>query len=228
MVVSHKRGNEKQAADKLTDLWKNIESKDILVQWPFPGPIQGLFSKSSFFDSRPELELVTSRFQRNGGNLHRGISIGVVDADTGKFHAINQDVDVQKIPTYVMASSAVPGLFISIVEGNHTYIDGFTVDNLNLRGGIQECRKLVGDDSRIIVDMILVNPFAFPKHNIKNYTTYEVYQRANELRSFNKRWFYILDIIRAHPKVNFRYIVRPSKTLPNWPIIPLVLLQRQV
>jgi len=224
MIVLHKRGDEKEAAYKLTNLWRTIESKDIFVQWPFPGVLQGLLHKSSFLDSRPEIELLTTTLKRNGNNLHRGICIGIVDVETGKFHKVNQDVGTQKIPLYITASSAVPGLFIPIVEGNHTYIDGFTVDNLNLRGGIQECQRLVGDDSRIIVDMILSNPFKLPKRHIENYTTFGVYQRAEELRAYNKKWFFLIDVMRTYPKVNWRYIVRPSKPLPNWPIIPLVLL----
>lgn len=222
MIAAHKKGEEKNAAFKLTELWRNIVSSDIFVQWPFPGPLRGLFNKASFFDNSPELQLVSRLYNENGGTLHRSISIGMADAQTGKFLTVNQDVGSKRIPFYVVASSSVPGIFNYVVEGNRIYIDGFTVDNLNLRGGIKECQKIVSDDSKITVDLILTNPMELPKYNKSEYSTLEAYSRAKDISSLKKKWFYLLDVMRAFPEVNFRYIVKPQKELPNFPFVPLV------
>lgn len=223
MIASHKRGDEKEAARKLTELWHTIKSDDIFVQWPFPGLLQGFYSKPSFLDNRPEFQLVTRLYQQNGGKLHRGISIGIVDAQTGKFFAANGDVGHEKVPLYVTASSSVPAIFNYIVEGNRTLIDGFTVDNLNLRGGIKECQKVVGDDARITVDIILAKPLSLPPQSASTLSTIGLYQRANDINAFHKNWFYLLDVMKAFPKINWRYVVSPEGELPNYPFVPLVV-----
>ena len=222
MIATHKIGDEKEAAKKLSNLWHNIENEDIFVQWPFPGFIRGLISEKSFFNNSPELELVTSKFNENGGKIQRGFSIGITDINNAKYITVNQDIDQSKIPHYVVTSSSVPGFFKYVEENNTILVDGFTIDNLNLRAGINECRKIVSDDDKITVDVVMTNPLTVNYVNMKTYTSFGIYQRGNELQKMYTNYFYLLDIIKAFPDINWRYIVYPHDALPNYPVVPLV------
>ncbi len=162
MIASHAKGEERRASQRLTELWRNIRREDILVNWGFPGPLQGLFSKPSFFDNSPELEFVERKFREVGGKVRRHFTFGIVDAQTGAYIAKNQDTNGSLIPHYIVASSSVPGIFRYILEGSHVLIDGGTINNLNLRGGIEECHKIVDNDSKITIDVIMTNPRTLP------------------------------------------------------------------
>ena len=157
-MAAHKKGEEKAAAKRLTALWMEIKRTDILENWDFPGPVRGLFSMPSFFNNTPELSFIERKFQESGGQIKRHFTFGVVDAQTGEYIAINQDTDVKRIPYFIVASSSVPGIFRYLIDGKYVYIDGGTINNLNLRGGIDECHKLVDDDSKIVIDVIMTNP----------------------------------------------------------------------
>ena len=201
----------------------NIKSENIFVQWPLPGPIRGLFEKKGFFNNEPELGFVTYTFKKLGGKLQRKISIGIADAQTGEYIKVNQNVGNEKIPYYVVASSSVPGFFDYLIEGKRVYVDGFTVDNLNLRGGIEECQKMVSDDSKIIVDIIMTNPLNVKKYNVSAYNPFVIYQRASQLTNLNNGRYYLFDIMKEYPNINWRYLIYPKDALPNIPFVPLVL-----
>lgn len=63
-----------------------------------------------------------------------------------------------------MAATSVPGLFPYLIENDKVYIDGGTVDNLNLKGAIERCREIVGDDDSLItIDTIMTNPCIYSK-----------------------------------------------------------------
>ncbi len=157
MIAAHEKGEEKLAAKKLTELWRNIRRGDILQNWGFPGPMRGFYDRS-FFDNTPELHLLQRKFKEYGGKLRRRFTLGITDAQTGDYIVKNQDVGDENIPHYILASSSVPGIFPYIVEGSHVFIDGGTVNNLNLRGGIEECYKLGAEEEDIVIDLIMTNP----------------------------------------------------------------------
>ena len=222
MVAFHKIGEEKEAAAKLIKLWQTIKRTDIYVNWDFPGPIRGFFYKPSFFDNSPELKFIEQKFKENGGRINRRFTFGIADAQTAKYISINQNTDPKKLPQYIVASTSVPGIFKYIIEGNRVLVDGFTIDNLNLRSGIKECLEVVSDPSKIIVDVVMTNPIEIPKYNMNEYKTYYMYQRGREIRNIKQSLFYLYDIVKAYPQINWRYLISPKETLPNYPLVPLV------
>jgi len=222
MVAIHKPGKEKEAASKLIDLWLNIQSSDIYEHWEFPGPVRGLFYKSSFFNNDPESHFVKKIFKENGEKVRRKFTVGITDAQTAKYFAVNQDVKAELIPYYVVASSSVPGFFKYLSEDNKILVDGSTVNNLNLREGIKECQNLVTDNSKITVDIIMTNPLILGKYDMTSSSSLSTYMRGNELLKMRQSKYYLFDIMRAFPTVNWRFIISPKKVLPNYPVIPLV------
>lgn len=57
---------------------------------------------------------------------------------------------------YLKASLAAPGFFPPVIEGNASLADGATISSADLPEAIDRCRKIVDDDSDIIVDIIMV------------------------------------------------------------------------
>jgi len=222
MIASHDIGQEKKAAQELTELWANIKSNNIMQQWAFPGLVQGLYSKPSFFDNSPELGFLQYKFKHYGGKVKRAYTIGIVDAQTGDYLSVNQQIDNSKIPYYIVASSSVPGIFRYIKDGKYVFIDGGTVNNLNLRNGIAECHKLGFEDYQITIDVIMTNPLDAHPYNMTGSKTYDIYHRSHELSKVAQAGYYLLDTMRVYPRIYWRYAIIPKKPLPNYPGIALV------
>ena len=186
MFAAHEKGAEAEVARKMTELWKTVVQSNIFVNWDILGPILGLISKSSFFDNSPELPFLETRLKAEGGQIKRRMTVGVADAQTGDYIIINSSMAKDKWPYYIVASSSVPGFFKPLPEGNRLFIDGGTINNLNLRGGIAECYDLGAEDSDIIIDVIMTNPCMLvelfvvsPQHyDMSQAKTYDVYQRG--------------------------------------------------
>ena len=65
----------------------NIKLSKIFVNWKWGGIITGLLFKSSLFDSTPLYNVTLEPFVKSSPTilLTRGIAIGAVDANKGKF-----------------------------------------------------------------------------------------------------------------------------------------------
>lgn len=223
IASSSKIGNEKEAAKNMRDIWYNIRSGDLFESWFFLGPVRGILDKPSFFDNTPMMKFVQKEFKRIGGHMHRLFTMGIVDAQTGKYLVRNETVGDEHVAEYVTASASVPGVFKYIVHDKHVFIDGGSTDNLNLRGGIAQCKKIVGDDDEAItVDIITCDPFVnIERAGLNDEPSYTIYSRGEEIRGDIKDIWYIKDAIRAFPSINWRYIISPKKSLPNYPLVPL-------
>ena len=224
-IASSRIGEERVGAKNLFDTWNMMTARNFYDHWFFLGPVRGLLDKGSFLDNSPMGPYIERMFkQKLGGHLQRLFTLGIVDAKTGKYLTFDGTVGDDKIASYVLASASVPGVFQYLVKPDYTYIDGGTTDNLNLRGGIAQCRKIVGDDdSAITIDIILNDPFLnISSEGIDSDTvSYTIYSRANEIRSDIKDVWYVKDAMRAYPNANWRYLISPKEELPNYPVLPL-------
>ena len=221
-------GKEKEAALKLTEIWNNIKSNDVLEWWPYVGPLQGFFGKTSFFDTSPLLPFVQKQFDILGGKLHRRLSFGMVDAQTGSYHRADEKHGAD-MPKKVVASASVPAFFPYVIDGEHVFIDGGSTDNINLRGAIDKCMEIVGEDyAAITIDIIIPNPYAITYYDMSKEGTYDLYFRGNDLRFSGKDIWYLRDTIHSYPEINWRYIVMPKEGLPNYPYVPLSFDQEKL
>jgi predicted acylesterase/phospholipase RssA len=158
MFAAHEKGAEVEVAHKMTQLWKTVEQGSIFQHWPILGPILGLISKTSFFDNSPELPYLRTRLQAEGGQIKRRMTIGIADAQTGDYLIINSSTGAKDWPYYIVGSSSVPGFFVPMIVGNRVWIDGGTLNNLNLRGGIAECLDIGAAVEDIVIDVVMTNP----------------------------------------------------------------------
>lgn len=164
LIASYDKGREKEASQKLTDIWKKITRQDVYYHWPIIGFIQGFFWKPSFFDNSPLKKFIEDHYKELNSTIKRKVSFGITEAQTGKYIRFDETAPSTKVPFYILASTSVPGLFPYLIEEDKVYIDGGTVDNLNLKGAIEKCREIVGDDeSAITIDTIMTNPCIIKK-----------------------------------------------------------------
>ena len=156
-------------------------------------------------------------------NTYRRFPITTVNVETAETFIVNEGVGAVNIPEYIVASSAVPGIFPTSVINGSMFIDGGTNDNLNIKGGIERCREIVGDnDEDIIIDVLMTN--ALKKStwmDMSEAKTYTAYSRGNEISSEGQSYWYVHDVLKAYPNVNWRYFVVPKEALPNYPVIAL-------
>jgi predicted acylesterase/phospholipase RssA len=158
LIATYPKGEERAASIRLTQLWKSIKQEDIFIDWGFPYLVSGFFSKPSFFDSSPERATVEKFFTERQRKLYRRFSVGIADAQDGSYVVVNDTTGVDKLPLYLTGSSAVPGVFKYIVDPPHVYIDGGTLNSLNLRGGIAACQEEFGVDTDVTIDIVITNP----------------------------------------------------------------------
>ena len=136
---------------------------------------------------------------------------------------INETVGVENLPKYIVASAAVPGIYPYSIEDNKVLVDGGTIDNINVVGGIDRCREIVGDDDNsIIVDVMMTN--SLTKHtwmNLSDAKSYTLYMRGSELTTEARGYWYITEAMKNYPNVQWRYFIMPKEALPNYPVIAL-------
>ena len=57
--------------------------------------------------------------------------------------------------------------------------------------------------------------------DITNDTTISAYLRSQSIGSFLQEFYYVDQVVSSHPDVNFRYMIFPTKKLPEYPGVPL-------
>lgn len=87
----------------------------------------------------------------------RKLNIGTVDANKGTFVRIDERkfTSLDDFIESIMSSSAMPGLFPYKNAFGSTFIDGGSMINIDLVGGIQRCQEEGFADEDIIVDAVL-------------------------------------------------------------------------
>ena len=212
-------GDEESAALFIYGLWNSISTSDILRQWD-EGIVAGIFTKSGMFDNQPLKDFL---YQQVGPRtIKKKFTAVITNADEGTSEAIDFDAaDVlppDAIPT-IVGSSAIPFAFPHMQIGNHTYIDGGCIWNLDVAGAIRRCKEIVEDDADIIVDIILCSEYHIKDvGDLKRYNAIDHIFRAREIEDYNDL---MQDIHRAlinYPEVNFRYVLGPSEQLSGSPI----------
>ena len=160
-------------------------------------------------DNGPLLRYLTDQLYNFPEGAKRRISLGAVNVETGEFEVFDQTNTVfQDFPRAAVASSSIPGVFPPHVwKGRGIFMDGGTVYNTNMTSAIQQCLDMVDDETKITIDLMVCSPPDTPPVIDDPAKTI-----GNVLRSRNIHKDYsgtnnIMDDIRAHPNINYRYLV---------------------
>lgn len=110
------------------------------------------------------------------------------------------------------ASSSVPFIFAPTQFEGHTLIDGGVIWNININRAIERCLEIVEDEAHIIMDITITEYLDLPIIE----QTGKTLNNFSRKRDINKFYAIMNDIVeqtRAHPDVNYRYFMTPSKSL---------------
>ncbi len=78
--VLFEKGQEKDMADFLINIWQNVKASDIYKEWPL-GLAASVFFYPSLYDTSPLRKFLEGKLT----TIKRKFSIGTVNADTGAF-----------------------------------------------------------------------------------------------------------------------------------------------
>jgi NTE family protein len=168
-----KDGEEKLAAQSLTNMWSTISTKDIYKSW-FPLGSWHALWKNSFFDSRPLQNLIRQNISldriRSSG---KQVFVGAVSVSAGKYKIFDQTSD--HFIDAVLASAAFPGLLSPVEINGELYSDGgikqISPINVAIENGATE------------LDIILTSPETRNKYFIEDPHALDIIKRALDLSS---------------------------------------------
>ena len=75
--------------------------------------------------------------------------------NTGSYVPFYEDTPLDLLPYAVTASASIPFIFPPQHINNYVLMDGGTIWNVNLISAADRCREIVGDDSQIIMDIVM-------------------------------------------------------------------------
>lgn len=209
-------GQELAMANYLINISQSLNgSSSVYVEWPF-GLIDGLLFEPGLFNTKPLYETL-EKFNRYG--IHRNFSIGSTNLDTGLFETWNESVGASYIDAAISSASA-PLVFPPHIFQGHAMADGGCIINTDVFSAITRCLEIALEEN-IIVDIIYDDISNILPNNITGFKTLEVFQRAYDIHSYDSSVWYTYNAKQAFPKVDYRYIIYPSKPMPGGIVIPL-------
>lgn len=115
-------GDEEEAAQKLWNLWSQIENKSVYKRW-FPFGRYHCLWKLGFFDSSPLYQLIhdnisLERIRATG----KQVNVGLVSLTSGKYTVFDQKSD--DFIDAVIASASFPVIFEPVKIGDEYFTDG--------------------------------------------------------------------------------------------------------
>ena len=215
-------GMEKQAADLIQQLWLNVKTSQIFKNWDHGGILRGLLFESGILDSSPERNLVNDTFNKMNRTLKKDLSLGIVDANSGRF--VNPKIiNNENLIDYLMASSALPSIFPAVYKDSTIYIDGGSLLNMDIKSTITYCRSKGYQDSDIIIDYMFLTKSTYSYFNSTNTKSIEMMNRKTEMQDILKETFLLDDTTMYYKDVNYRYKLIPKQQLlkPILGFIPL-------
>lgn len=130
--------------------------------------------------------------------------------DNGEFHVFDQKNTAYKdLPKASFASASIPGAFPPFNwDGVGIFMDGGTVNNVNIQSAIDQCKEIVDDESKITVDVLICADVAGEvvdeKHVGKTIANVlrdrKIHKAFNGAKTIKRQK-------KSHPSVNFRYLV---------------------
>ena len=137
--------------------------------------------------------------------------MAATNVETGEYTEWTQDdLTIDEIPNAAVASSSIPGFFPPYRwEGRGVFMDGMTAYNINVEGAVKQCRKLVDDDSKIIIDVLMCNAPDEPEAwDRAAHTTWSNFWRYRDLNGYYHGSDSIASSMSAHPTMQWRYVVK--------------------
>lgn len=140
-------GTQVEMTQWLSDLWKNLHTSDVWVDWSL-GKASGFLVMGGIVDNSPLLNFmqhVMARFD----DFQKMVTLTSTEVNTGTYTEFNQtNLAFNDLPEAAFSSASIPFIFPQhIWKGKGVFMDGGTVYNINLESAIHQCLTVVDDES---------------------------------------------------------------------------------
>ena len=144
-------------------------------------------------------------------------SVNANDADyrSWRLDEIPLDNQYELLPKACVSSASLPGLFLPTLYEGGVYVDGGTAMGLDAISAVEKCLELVDDESKITMDIMLLDRFAIPEHELDDGDTLKNMVRMHSIKHYYKGLENVITTMLSHPNVNYRYILEPSGDYPK-------------
>jgi predicted acylesterase/phospholipase RssA len=225
-IALYAPGDETAMSDWLINMWGNMSSANAYSNFP-GGPVISFFTQPGAFNSAPERVLLTSVLGNR--SINRNFSIGTCDANRGVFHTFNytNTFTTTELVEAVMCSSAMPAFFPFQPYNNTIYVDGGTINNIDIASAIYLCRELGYDDTDIIVDVIMCTAAPVEDVVANDYKSVNMLMRYWLFSQYSSAMSLLYHATEDFPDVEFRYVIYPAEPLPDGEI-PMGFVPAQI
>jgi len=212
-------GQEVEMAQFLKSVWLSLNgSASVFENWNALGIPYAVIGEPSLYTTQPLRSTLTKLFTQG---IHRNVTIGATNLNTGLFGNFNESVGSANIIEAIMCSAAPPFFFPPQNFMGSMWADGGCVINLDVFSAVERCLDVVDDESDIIVDVIYCSGANMaPVTNPSAMITSDVLGRVQNIKSYDHSMWYMYNAMLAYPNVNYRYMIVPSQPLAG-SILPL-------
>ena len=168
------------------DVWHSVNFETVFKFWP-GGFREGIFERNAVVDNTPLMNLVYEKMA--GRALQRPFIAGTADMNKGTYEwflyeSLGQTPS-QHMFDSIFASSAMPGIFSTIVRDGQVLLDGGIVWISDAHNAVEWCRDNGYTDENIIVDWIVCEiDNVIPKEEMFQSHSIGIALRAYALNNF--------------------------------------------
>lgn len=207
-------GKEKEAADFLINVWRNIKGHKDIYENYWLGPLYGLLNKSGIYDTTPLRQLLTKIVDKR--SLKRKFFLGATNIRSGTYDTFDETtLTGTDFVDAIMSSAAFPVLLPSADFRGNKYMDGGVKVSVDVAGGIHKCLDAGFDEEQIIVDTILCSSKHLSVIDAVHAKPLNILNRVFQLYSNDKVVKDVDEVRQVFSKVNYRYLIEPTAMLPS-------------
>lgn len=127
-------GQEKEALQKILNIWENVETKDVRKRW-FPFGVLHALWKPSLYNSSPLKDLVQKEFNADAlKSSGKKLAVGAASLTTGNYQIFFEDNP--QIVDCVLASSSFPTMLTPVEINGELWTDGGVRDVTPIKAAI--------------------------------------------------------------------------------------------
>ena len=201
-------GQELEASEYMISAWKSLNETSVFRPWE-EGYIYSLFYKPSLYDTTPLRSFLVSQIKNSPV---RQVSILATNLETGDYEIFNETLGADLVEA-IMSSAAPPLLFPPRHFRGGIYLDGACLVSLDTFSLVTRCLNKVESQADIELDLIFDHYSTFNDTMTKNWTSYDVFFRTQEIQSHDSSLWVVYNTMAAYPEVKFRYVLSPSEYL---------------
>ena len=136
--------------------------------------------------------------------------------DDASIQIFNETIDGETMVKAILGSASLPVALPTVELMGMHLVDGGVFTNLDLYNAIQRCKEITDNEAEIIVDVIMCqsNPIKIPQFDESSpFEAMRLWFRSFQFIEYYLVMDDVIQVVEAHPDVNFRYMVVPSQKL---------------